>query len=167
MMTRRARPRNPSTVGWTHGRWQASLSAMPTTLTPAVVAADALERIEARGTTVVIRAAGPALTVTDHTIPPGFPGPPLHVHPGFDEVFLVLEGTLAMRVADDAVDVDAGGTASVPGAVAHTFANATEAPVRFLCVMTPGGFEAYFRALAAGDDAAMAGIAARVGYRPA
>lgn len=139
---------------------------MSTTTAARITAAADLEQLHARGTTVVVRAASPAATVTDHTLPAGFPGPPLHVHPAFDEVFLVLEGTLTMRVGDDVHEVGPGGTAEVPGAVAHTFANASDAPVRFLCVMAPGGFEEYFRALVAGDEAAVAEVSARVGYRP-
>lgn len=32
--------------------------------------------------------------------------------------------------------------------------------------MTPGGFEEYFRAMAAGDEAAVAAVSERVGYAP-
>jgi mannose-6-phosphate isomerase-like protein (cupin superfamily) len=126
-----------------------------------------IERIEVRGTTVGVRVATPSLTVTEHTVPAGFPGPPLHVHPVFDEVFVVLEGTLSMCVRDDVHEVGPGDSLHVSGSVPHTFANESGAPVTFLAVMSPGGFEHYFRALAAGDEAALAEVCERFGYAPA
>jgi hypothetical protein len=54
----------------------------------------------------------------------------------------------------------------VPGTVPHTFANTEAEPVRFLLLCAPGGFEDYFRAVAAGDEAAMAEVEQRVGYAP-
>lgn len=125
-----------------------------------------LDVIVARGTTIVVRVATPTLTVTDHVIPAGFPGPPLHVHPIFDEVFVVLEGTLAMRVRDEVREIGAGETAFAPGHVPHTFANQSEDDARFLAVMSPGGFEAYFRAMADGDEELVAAVSERFGYVP-
>ena len=137
-----------------------------TTSPPSVLADGEGEVMRARGTTVIVRAASRRLTVTDHTVPGGFPGPPLHVHPGFDELFLVLEGTLSMRVDGQVHEVGAGGSAYVPGATPHTFANATDEPVRFLVSIAPGGFEDYFRAMAAGDPEAAEAAGARFGYAP-
>ena len=122
------------------------------------------EQIVARGTLIVVRVATPQLTITDHTVPGGFPGPPLHVHPGFDEAFVVLEGALSVRIHDDVREVEAGDVAHVTGSVPHTFANPSDEPLRFMAVMTPGGFEAYFRALAAGDEQAVAAVSERFGY---
>jgi mannose-6-phosphate isomerase-like protein (cupin superfamily) len=129
--------------------------------------ADAGELIEARGNRIVVKTALPSHTVCDYTAPPGFPGPPLHVHPGFDETFLVLEGVLTVRVGDRVHELGRGETAVVPGAAPHTFANGADAAVRFLCVCAPGGFEEYFRAVAAGDDSAAEAVCARFGYAPA
>lgn len=124
------------------------------------------EELRARGTRVLVKAASSRLTVTDHTVPAGFPGPPLHVHPGFDETFIVLEGTLTMRVGERVEEVEPGGTVYVAGATPHTFANAAEAPARFMVAMSPGGFEEYFRAMAAGDEEAALAAGARLGYQP-
>lgn len=124
------------------------------------------EELLIRGTRILVKAATPAVTVTDHTIPAGFPGPPLHVHPALDEVFLVLEGTLSIRVGDQVEEIAPGGTAFVGGATPHTFANASEAPARFMVASTPGGFEEYFRAMAAGDEEATGAALARFGYEP-
>ena len=122
------------------------------------------ERIEARGNQIVVKTALPSHAVFDYTAMPGFPGPPLHVHPGMDETFLVLEGTLTVRIGDDVRELGPGETAIVPGAVAHTFANDADAPLRFLAVCAPGGFEEYFRAMAADDEDAARAAAERVGY---
>ena len=41
------------------------------------------------------------LAVIDEVIESDFDGPPLHLHPSFDEGFYVLEGELTFRVADE------------------------------------------------------------------
>jgi len=80
--------------------------------------------------------------------PAGFGGPPLHHHP-FDETFCVLEGTLTFRVEDDYRTATAGDVVFAPRGVAHTFANLSDAPARYLLVCTPAGFEGYFARMAA------------------
>lgn len=135
-----------------------------TTPTPLVLAPGEGEVISVRGVRVVLKAAAPRVLVADYTAPPGFPGPPLHVHTAFDEVFVVISGTLTVRVADEVHEVAPGGTAYVHGSTPHTFANAADEPLRFLCVCAPGGFEDYFRALAAGDHAGVAAASERAGY---
>lgn len=137
---------------------------MTTTATPTTLTRDgAGRRLDIRGGAVTIRAASPALTLTDHELPAGFGGPPLHVH-AFDEVFFVLAGRLKMRLGDEVLELDQGASVVVPGDVPHTFA--AEEAVRFLCVMTPGGFERYFEALAQGDEERAQFAAAAMGYRP-
>jgi mannose-6-phosphate isomerase-like protein (cupin superfamily) len=59
---------------------------------------------------------------------------PLHRH-GDDEAWYVLEGTLAVRIGDEEVEVPAGGAAIVPGGTAHTFWNPRPEPARYLLVM--------------------------------
>jgi mannose-6-phosphate isomerase-like protein (cupin superfamily) len=160
---------NPSSLGLSASAVGASLGGMSTaTAAPrAIVHHDGEgEELHARGTTVLIKAATPRLTLTDHTIPAGFPGPPLHVHPGFDEVFIVLEGALSIRLGEAVEELAPGATAFVPGATPHTFANAGPSPARFMVAIAPGGFEEYFRAMAAGDEEAAAAAGARFGYAP-
>ena len=125
------------------------------------------ETIELRGARIVIKAATPNLTLIDYTAPAGFPGPPLHVHPGYDDLFHVLDGTLTVRIEDEVRAAGPGDVIHSPGTVPHTFSNTSEAPVRFLSVCAPGGFERYIRALAAGDDTAAAEVMAGFGYAPA
>jgi quercetin dioxygenase-like cupin family protein len=76
-------------------------------------------------------------------MPPGAPGPPLHVH-DFDEAFYVLEGRLTFQIGDELITVGAGGLAFAPGGAQHTLANLSSDPARFLIVFTPAGFEREF-----------------------
>lgn len=59
---------------------------------------------------------------------------PLHRHRD-DEAWYVLEGTLAVRIGEEEVEVPAGGAAIVPGGVAHTFWNPRADAARYLLVM--------------------------------
>jgi mannose-6-phosphate isomerase-like protein (cupin superfamily) len=122
------------------------------------------EVIEARGSRVVIKAASASQLVCEYTAPAHFPGPPLHVHPGFDETLIVVDGWLQVRVRDQLVELTPGASVHVSGNVPHTFANGGSEAARFLLVCSPGGFEYYFRAVAAGDEAAIAAISERFGY---
>ncbi len=70
-------------------------------------------------------------------------GPFLHTH-DFDEAFYILEGELVFQVGDDLVTARAGELAFAPHNVPHTFTNRSEAPARYLLVITPAGFERYF-----------------------
>ncbi len=131
---------------------------------PLVLAAGEGELLQIRDVRLSVRAATPRVSVVEYEAPGGTSGPPLHVHPAFDEVFVVLEGTLTMRLGDDVREVGPGGAATAPGDVPHTFATTSDTPTRFLVICAPGGFERYFRALAAGDEAAAAVVAASAGY---
>lgn len=138
---------------------------MPTTNnTHALLAAGEGELIEAAGNRIRILAASASQLVCDYSAAPHFPGPPLHVHPGFDETYLVLEGRLQLTVARDRQELAPGAAAYIAGSVPHTFSNPSEERARFLSICSPGGFEHYFRAVAAGDRQAIAEISARFGY---
>ena len=129
-----------------------------------VVAPDVGELIEVAGNRIRIMVASPGQLVCDYSAAPGFPGPPLHVHPGFDETYVVLEGRLEVAVGEERRKLAPGACAYVSGSVPHTFANPTGERVRFLSVCSPGGFEDFFRAVAAGDREAIAEISERFGY---
>ena len=85
--------------------------------------------------------------LSESTIAPGFPGPPLHRHETLHDMFYVLEGTLHVRIEDAEHDAGPGTFVCVTPGVAHTFSNAGQAPVRFLNFNTPAGFERYMREL--------------------
>jgi mannose-6-phosphate isomerase-like protein (cupin superfamily) len=87
-------------------------------------------------------------TMYEYTAPPRFAGPPPHWHKQTDEAFFVLEGTMRFELDGEAVDVDVGGYARVPPGVVHRFSNPFDGPARFLGLIVPGGFEAYWEKLA-------------------
>lgn len=114
-----------------------------------------------------------AIGLVEYTAPPFFPGPPPHVHDRTWDASYMLEGRLAIRVGDEQLELGPGDVAAVPPGTVHGFANALDTPARFLDVHAPGGFERYFREVAAAlgadplDSAAMAEIASRYDMRPA
>lgn len=124
------------------------------------------EVIEIGENRVVVKVANAGQLVCEYTAPARFPGPPLHVHPGFDETFFVLHGQIEIVVAEHTRVLGPGSTAFVKGSVPHTFSNPGDERARFLVVCAPGGFEHYFRALAAGDADMISAISERFGYRP-
>ena len=83
------------------------------------------------------------VSVIDNTVPANWPGPFLHKH-DFDEAFYVLEGELTFQVEDAVITKRAGELAFAPRGVAHTLANHSDAPARYVLVCTPAGFERYF-----------------------
>lgn len=115
------------------------------------------EQIADGPTTIVMKATAAttngAFSIAETTFPPGAVGPPPHTHQTTTDTFYVLEGTLRIYLADAELDAPAGTYALVPPGVTHTFGNPSDAPVRFLNINAPGGWEHYLRDLAA----AMAG----------
>jgi mannose-6-phosphate isomerase-like protein (cupin superfamily) len=96
--------------------------------------------------TIVARSGetGGALGVVDYRMPAHCAGPPAHIHPDFDEVFMVHEGSLTFRVGDERRVAGPGDPIVVPGSVPHTFANLAADAARFTIICAPGGFESYF-----------------------
>ena len=92
--------------------------------------------------------SGGHISVIQNVLPAGAAGPRLHTH-DFDEAFYVLEGELTFRVEDELLTARAGEMAFAPRNVAHTLANRSDAPARYLLVCTPAGFERHFARLAA------------------
>jgi mannose-6-phosphate isomerase-like protein (cupin superfamily) len=101
------------------------------------------------------------------TLEPRFPGPRPHVHRETIDMFFVLEGTLAMQLGKETLDVLAGSFVLVPPGTAHTFSNRTDQPVRLLNMDVPAGLESYLREMASAmtddpiDPAAIAEVASR------
>jgi quercetin dioxygenase-like cupin family protein len=96
-------------------------------------------------TTILLRAEDTAgeISIVENTLEPGAPGPPLHHH-AFDEAFYILEGELTFQVEDDLLTAGPGELGFAPRGVAHTLANRSGAPARYLLVCTPAGFERVF-----------------------
>jgi quercetin dioxygenase-like cupin family protein len=89
------------------------------------------------------------LGLVEETLSPDFDGPPLHVHPTFDELFYVLDGELTFQVGDDLKTIGTGNWLLAPRGTPHTFANHSGLPARALIAVTPAGFERYFRLVSA------------------
>jgi quercetin dioxygenase-like cupin family protein len=103
------------------------------------------------GNELTIKAGAPdtggAFCLVDYTAVAGFPGPPPHVHRETADMFFVLEGELTLRLGDETSALGPGSFVLVPPGTVHTFWNPSDRPVRFLSLMSPGGFEQYFRDL--------------------
>lgn len=72
--------------------------------------------------------------------------PPLHVHQHEDETFLVLEGELKLIAGGEERILRPGESLFAPRRIPHTFQVLTP-EVHMIGVITPAGFEEFFRAL--------------------
>jgi mannose-6-phosphate isomerase-like protein (cupin superfamily) len=110
-------------------------------------------------------ATGGAFGLVEHDLPAGQLGSPVHMHEREDEYSYVLSGRLTAQVGDDVVEAGPGELVVKPRGIPHAFWNAGDEPVRFLELISPGGFEEYFFELAepfnTGDEAAMGEIVGR------
>lgn len=79
----------------------------------------------------------------ENVIPPK-QGPPLHIHAGEDEMWLVLEGDLRFKADDEILSAPQGSFVFVPRGTAHCFQNIGEAPARIAVMFTPAGMERFF-----------------------
>ncbi len=90
---------------------------------------------------------GGRYTVLEQVTPPGW-GPPRHIHSREDEIFYILGGSYELQVGDERRVVSAGASAILPRGIPHGFRNMASTPSRLLCIITPGGLEEYFLAVA-------------------
>jgi mannose-6-phosphate isomerase-like protein (cupin superfamily) len=79
---------------------------------------------------------------------PGYLGAPPHLHKGFDEICIVLQGTLHIMVGEEVFEVPAGGWHLRPRGLVHTFWNLGKEPAKFIELYTPAGHEMYMKDLA-------------------
>jgi quercetin dioxygenase-like cupin family protein len=68
----------------------------------------------------------------------------LHLHPGMDEYFFILQGVLSVYIDGTWHDLEAGTFARVSRNVAHAQGNTGNEPVHFLGSGSPAGFEKFF-----------------------
>ncbi|WP_067488517.1 cupin domain-containing protein [Actinomadura hibisca] len=115
----------------------------------ALITPDEAERLRAPAGEYLVRLSGEhtggSLAIVEYTFPPGALGAAPHVHHGHEEHFQILDGEIAFDLADGVRTVGAGGTVSVPRGVAHGFRNASSGWARCLFILTPAGYENYFR----------------------
>ncbi len=76
-------------------------------------------------------------------------GPPLHVHPGQDEFFYVVEGRYQFLVGDDRHVVAAGDTIFLPRGVPHAFVQISDRARTLVAYQPAGQMEAFFETTAA------------------
>jgi quercetin dioxygenase-like cupin family protein len=112
---------------------------------------------------------GGAFSLVEHPLPPRALGAPLHTHRNEDEYSYVLEGRVGVQLGPDVLEAGPGDLLVKPRGVAHAFWNAGDEPARLLELISPAGFENYFRELAPllvaaeRDEAAIGEVVARYG----
>ena len=97
-------------------------------------------------------ATGGAMSIVDSVCPPNS-GPPRHVHKDADETFVVLTGECEIWIEGEAHYAGPGQSVFVPRGKEHTFRILGDQPSRHLVILTPGGFEGFFHAMAEGQFA--------------
>ncbi len=85
---------------------------------------------------------GGAMALMDTTLPRGAEPPP-HLHTREDEMFYLLEGNVQFRIGDAVIDGVPGEAVFAPRQVPHQI-TITTPTARFLTLLTPGDFVAYF-----------------------
>lgn len=91
---------------------------------------------------------GGGLAIVEHTFVVGSIVPP-HIHTRQDEISYVLEGEIGFRSNDSEVVLTAGSYIVKPRGEAHAMWNAGATPARLVEVISPAGFEDYFREVVA------------------
>src|SRR5215470_13974970 len=90
---------------------------------------------------------GGAVSVVEHPFPVGALVPP-HLHTREDEYSIVTEGEIGFRSGDRETVLGAGGYITKPRGELHTMWNAGTTPARMIEVISPAGFEHFFREMA-------------------
>jgi quercetin dioxygenase-like cupin family protein len=85
--------------------------------------------------------AGRFCLIDMHISPGG--GPPPHRH-DFEETFILLDGEMEATFRGVESTVKAGETIHIPANAPHQFHNASDQPVRLLCICSPAGQENFF-----------------------
>lgn len=91
--------------------------------------------------------SGGALSIVEHPFEVGALVPP-HVHTREDEFSIVLEGEIGFRSEDQEVVLGPGGYIVKPRGEVHAMWNAGNVPARMIEVISPAGFEDFFREIA-------------------
>ena len=87
------------------------------------------------------------VSVVEHPFPVGALVPP-HLHTREDEYSIVTEGEIGFRSGSRQVVLAAGGYITKPRGEMHTMWNAGSVPARMIEIISPAGFEGFFRELA-------------------
>ena len=90
--------------------------------------------------------SGGALSIVEHPFDVGALVPP-HIHHFEDEYSIVLDGEIGFRSNDREVVLGPGGYIIKPRGEVHAMWNAGSTPARMIEVISPAGFENFFREL--------------------
>ena len=93
-------------------------------------------------------ATGGRFSLVEHPLPPRALGSPVHTHRDEDEYSYVLEGQVGVQLGSQVFTVGPGDLVTKPRDVPHAFWNAGDEPARLLELISPAGFEDYFREMA-------------------
>lgn len=91
--------------------------------------------------------AGQRFSLVEHPMGPHALAAPLHKHTREDEYSFVLEGRVGALLGDEVVIGKPGDLIFKPRDQWHTFWNAGDEPARILEIISPAGFEEFFREL--------------------
>jgi quercetin dioxygenase-like cupin family protein len=91
---------------------------------------------------------GGEVAILEHPFSVGLITAP-HRHTREDEHSIVIEGEIGFRSDDSEVVLGPGGFITKPRGQLHAMWNAGDKPGRIVEIITPGGFETYFRELGA------------------
>ena len=92
-------------------------------------------------------AAGGRFSLVEHPMSPRALAAPVHRHTREDEYSFVLEGRMGALLGDDVVEAGPGDLVFKPREQWHTFWNAGDEPCRILEIISPAGFELFFKEL--------------------
>jgi mannose-6-phosphate isomerase-like protein (cupin superfamily) len=87
------------------------------------------------------------LSLVEHPMSPRALAAPLHLHTREDEYSFVLEGRMGALLGDDVVEAGPGDLVFKPRNQWHTFWSAGDEPCRILEIISPAGFERFFKEL--------------------
>jgi quercetin dioxygenase-like cupin family protein len=109
---------------------------------------------------------GGALSIVEHPFQVGALVPP-HVHTLEDEISIVIEGEVGFRSNDQEVVLGPGGYIIKPRGEVHAMWNAGSVGARMIEVISPAGFERFFREFVDVTDAGppAPGFVAELGAR--
>ena len=86
--------------------------------------------------------------MVEHPLPPWALGAPLNTHRNEHEYSYVLQGRVGIQLGDDVLEAGPGDLVFKPRGEQHAFWNAGDDSARLLEIISPAGFENYFRELA-------------------
>jgi mannose-6-phosphate isomerase-like protein (cupin superfamily) len=89
--------------------------------------------------------SGGGFSLVEHAMSSRALAAPLHRHVNEDEYSFVLEGQVGALLGDKVISAGAGTLIFKPRNQWHTFWNDSESPAKILEIISPAGFEQFFR----------------------